>query len=268
MKCSRSAKLAAILGIAAALSSFPAQAQIAVLGSSIQERVAAPGSVYEGSFAVRNDSPVPQEVRISLTDYRFDAGGRTEFAPGGTSARSNARWIQLGAQVVIVAPGQTSVIPYKVQVPSQGTDAAGSYWSVAMIEGPALPKRGASTGSVQVQAVMRQAIQLVTHIGETGAAGISFSNVRIVADSAGSKLVFDTENTGTRARRLALSVEVYSQGGKLVGRFSNTRGLVYPGCSVRQAFAIGAVEKGEYLAFIVADAGKDDLFAGNFVLKL
>jgi hypothetical protein len=268
MRYSRAARLAGTIVAAIICTSAHAAGQVAVIGSSIHERDAAPGASYDGSITIRNDDPAPQQVRIYLTDYRFDAEGRTEFARSGTSARSNAPWISLGAEVVVIPPGQTSVVPYRVTVPTGGTAASGSYWSVAMIEGAAAPIRGADSKSVQLVAVRRQAIQLVTHVGDTGGAAISFSNVRVVADSSGSKLLFDTENTGTRARRLVLSVDLYSPDGRLVGRFSNSRGLVYPGCSIRQSFAIGELAKGEYRVLVVADAGPDDLFAGNFTLIL
>jgi hypothetical protein len=137
-----------------------------------------------------------------------------------------------------------------------------------MIEGePSFNAGTKRTGSVKVNAVVRQGVQLVTHVG-VAAASVSFSNVQVENDSADSVLRFDAENVGSRARRLTLSVDLYSDDGALVGRYSKVRGLVYPGSSIRQAFSIGRVKKGDYHAFVVADAGDDDLFAGNFKLKL
>jgi len=262
-----------ILLLATALSSVTplarAEAQVSVVNNSIQEQQASAGSEYQGSIVLRNDGPESQHVRVYLTDYSFTANGVSAFAEPGSSPRSNARWITFGSQSVVVAAYQSSTVTYRVTVPElPGASGSGSFWSIAMIEGESVTARpAANQRGVQLNTVVRHGIQLVTHVGTTGAASVAFSNVTVLTGDSGPTLQFDSGNNGQRARRLSLSVDLYAEDGTLVGRFTKERGLVYPGCSIRQTFSIGALKKGNYTAFVVADAGDDDLFAGNFKLK-
>jgi hypothetical protein len=266
MKLSR---IVALLLLTTAVSSRDAASQVSVVGGLVHERTSPAGRNYEGFIEVRNDGPVPAAVRVYLTDYHFDAEGRSRFSEAGTTPRSNARWVTLGSHSVRVSPRQSSRITYQVNVPVALQDSTGgSYWSVAMIEvepEAASPKRA---GSVEIRTVVRQGVQLVTHVGQSGSASISFANVMVVADTLGPAVTFDVANDGTRARKLMLSVDLYSEKGELVARMTKSRGLLYPGCSIRQAFSLAALKKGSYRAFVVADAGDDDLFAGQFALKL
>jgi len=256
--------------LAAMLPNERVAAQISIVGGSILETQASPGSEYEGGLVVRNDAAKPQHVRVYLTDYSFTANGTSNFGDAGSSPRSNARWISLAAQTAVIAPGQSAAIRYRVSVPALSPGVAGgSYWSMAMIEAEELPA-GVSgrTRGVSVRTVIRPGVQIVTHVGTTASASIGFSNVQVSRGATGTELRFDARNDGSRARRLTLSVDLYTAAGAFVGRFSKSRGLVYPGASIRQAFVLGSISKGDYLAFIVADAGDDDLFAGNFRLEL
>src|SRR5690349_18885681 len=70
-----------------------ARAQIAVVGNTVEERVAAAGETYAGSIVVRNLTQQAQPVRIYQTDYRFFADGTSHFDDPGTTPRSNAKWI-------------------------------------------------------------------------------------------------------------------------------------------------------------------------------
>jgi hypothetical protein len=253
---------------ATATSGRAADAQVSVVGNSVQEHQALPGSEYEGSIVLRNDGAQAQQVNVYLTDYRFSANGASDFAEAGTLQRSNARWITFGSQNVVVLPHQSATVTYRIKVPRPQTDSiSGSYWSIAMVEGQPIAASATKPG-VQIRTVIRQAIQLVTHVGSTGSASVSFANVKVVPDSIGMALSFDTQNDGVRARRLSLSVDLYGENGVLVGRYTRARGLVYPGCSIRQSFGIGTLKKGKYVAFLVADAGDDDLFAGTFKLTI
>jgi hypothetical protein len=132
------------------------------------------------------------------------------------------------------------------------------------------PDAGVSrrAGTVDVRTVVRHGVQLVTHAGSQGTASVSFANLSVARDSAGHSLQFDTSNDGSRARKMLLSVDVYSETGQLVAKLSKQRGIIYPGCSIRQKFSLSGLKKGNYTAFVVADTGEDDLFAGNFRFAL
>ncbi len=256
-------------GVVASAAPFSVcRAQISVVGTSIREHEALPGTSYTGSFTVRNDGTESQEIRAYLTDYRFAASGKVEFAEAGSTQRSNASWLSLSPSTLRLAAHQTATIGYTVKIPVlNGNAATGSYWSVIMIEGtPSIAT--VSSRAVRVTAIFRQGMQLVTHIGNSGAASVALSKPQLVPDSTGTALQFDAANDGVRARRLTLSLDLYAEDGKFIGKFTRERGLVYPGSSIRQTFSLGPLAKGIYLASVVADAGQDDLFAGNFKLTL
>ncbi len=259
--------LLAALSLTAPL--LPSEAQIAVLNGSIQEQEATAGLEYSASIVVRNSGAEAQEVSVYLTDYEFTADGKSAYGAAGTSKRSNARWITLGAQTVVIAPSQSSTITYRVIVPNTaGSPVDGSYWSMVMIEGKPSRPPAAKDRSIGISTVVRHGIQIVTHVGKEASAAVAFSNVSLAPGDSGMALRFDTENSGERARRLSLSVDLFNENGVLVGRFTKVRGLVYPGCGIRQIFNLGSIPKGKYHAFIVADAGDDDLFAGKFPLEI
>jgi hypothetical protein len=249
----------------AIVASRPSSAQVTVVGSLVHEQTAAPGGTYDASITLRNDGAAVARVRVYLTDYRFDADGRSEFRDAASTPTSNAAWITLGTRSLAIAPHQSARIPYKVKIPSTpGDSTAGSFWSVAMVEMEPYTAQSKKAGTVAIATVVRHGVQLVTHIKDRGAASIAFSKVKIATDTLGPVLQFDAANDGSRARKLLLSVDLYDEAGRPVARLTRQRGIVYPGCSVRQAFSLAGLKKGTYSAFVVADAGDDDLFAGTF----
>ena len=64
---------------ALALMPVAVSAQIAVVGSTVEERVAARGETYVGTIVVRNQTQQDQPVRIYQTDYLFYADGTSHF---------------------------------------------------------------------------------------------------------------------------------------------------------------------------------------------
>jgi len=93
--CNRtSLRVLALMTLAVMAVPATARAQIAVIGSTVEERDAAPGQRYEGTIVVRNLTTSPQPVRIYQTDYRFFADGTSHFDSAGSQPRSNARWVR------------------------------------------------------------------------------------------------------------------------------------------------------------------------------
>lgn len=259
--------LVAILALAA-LGAAPrtAAAQIAVLSSTVQEHDAAPGERYTGTIRVLNPSAEPQTVRIYQTDYLFDARGTSRFDAVGTVARSNARWVALGAGQLTVPAGTETSVTYTVSVPA-GDTLRGSFWSTVMVEG--LPSGAAATAharGVGVGAVVRYAIQVATHVGG-GDRLVRFSDVALHAADTANVLELVVANVGERAYRPALWVELYDEGGALRARRRQERGLLYPGTSLRQRFDLGALAAGGYRAVVFADAGGDAVHAATYRVR-
>lgn len=246
-----------------------ARAQIAVVGSTIEERIAAPGETYTGTIVVRNLTQQDQPVRIYQTDYMFFADGTSHFDSVGTTKRSNGAWITPTVRSLLVAPGSEMTASYTVKVPAAGS-LSGTYWSAVMVEGAPLEAGRPSVGRPQVGlgAVVRYAVQVATHIRDTGSRKVGFANSRFLsnADSTQS-FELEVQNQGERAYRPALWIEVYDEQGTLRANVRQERGLLYPGTSLKQTFALGRLGPGTYRAIVFADSGEDAVFASQFTLR-
>jgi hypothetical protein len=244
-------------------------AQIAVLNEAVNERNVTPGQTYQGRLLIRNMGTEPQETRVYQTDYAYWADGKAAYDAPGTLARSNAKWMKLSSTYLVVPPGETVPILYDVTVP---TDSAmvGTYWSMVMIEAiVAGSKDSRRPPNARVQfglsVTTRYGTQIATHFGNSGASKLAFDCLTATSDSSGMRrLQYDFINTGQRAHRFAMSMELYNEAGELVKKASQVRGLLYPGTSARQNFEVGNIPHGTYTAVLVADAGGDQVFGGQF----
>jgi hypothetical protein len=244
-------------------------AQIAVVGSTVEERVAAPGDSYAGTIVVRNLTKQVQPVRIYQTDYLFFADGTSHFDDPGTTAHSNAKWITPTVRSLIVPPSSEMTVTYTVKVPANDS-LVGTYWSTIMVEGAPSEAGRSSSGRPQVGvgAIMRYAVQVATHIKTTGSRKVSFANSRFVTNPDSTQAFeLEVQNVGERAYRPALWIEVYDEQGALKVNVRQERGLLYPGTALKQTFALGKLPHGTYRAIVFADSGEDAVFASQFTLK-
>jgi len=247
-----------------------ARAQIAVLSSTVEEKTAAPGEKYSGTIVISNQSAQPQVARIYQTDYRFASDGTAHYDDAGTSPRSNARWITPQASRVVVPPNSQVAVPYAVAVPL-GDSLRGTYWSMIMVEGapvePGAPSAGGKP-AVAIGAVMRYAVQLATHIRDTGSRTVQFAQAGAAkAPGGAAALDLDVTDTGERGFRPVLWVEVYDAQGTLRAKAKQSRGLLYPGTSLHQHFDLGTLPAGTYKAVVFADTGADAVFATQYTVN-
>ena len=260
-----------IAALAACIGPAAARAQIAVLSSTVEEKVAVPGERYTGTIIVSNPGAQPQVARLYQTDYRFASDGTAHYDDPGTSPRSNASWITPQATRITVPPSSQVAVPYSVVVP-QGDSLRGTYWSLIMVEGaPTEPSASGSVAgkpAVAVGAVMRYAIQLATHIRNSGTRTVQFTSPAATKAADGSAVLdVDMLNTGERGYRPTLWVEVYDAQGALRGKAKQSRGLLYPGTSLHQHFDLGKLASGTYKAVIFADTGEETVFATQYTIS-
>jgi len=259
-RCVRAAWLSGLAALAL-LAPSPARAQIAVLTNTVEERIAAPGESYRGSIVVLNTTAVEQRVRIYQTDYTFSADGKSDFAEMGSSARSNATWVTPASQTLVLPPNAQLPLTYSVRVPPD-SGLTGSYWSTIMVEGTAGRAPAERRGSVGLASVIRYAVQVATHIQASGSRQVQFAAPVVATDSSGHRTVqLVLTNVGQRAYRPVVWVELYDNLGELRGKVEQTRGLLYPGTSLKQTFAFADLPRGTYKAIIFADTGDDAIFA-------
>ena len=244
-----------------------AAGQIAVVGSTVEEHTAVPGQTYEGTILVKNLTAIPQAVHVYQTDYHFFADGTSHFDAPGSTPRSNAAWVKPSATSIVIPPNSETTIGYSIAVPKIDT-LRGTFWSALMVEGAPTAPPAAANKQVGLGAVVRYAVQLATHLPAPGSRKVAFLNQTQTTDSTGHRIVqLEVENVGDRAYRPSMWVELYNDGGALLGRREQQRGLLYPGTSLRQRFEFDALPAGTYKAVVFADTGDDAVFATQYKLQ-
>jgi hypothetical protein len=250
-----------------ALASSTLSAQVSVQGSTVHEFDAPPGAIRTGSIPVSNTTARPQIARIYLSDYIFFADGTSRFDPPGSLRRSNSRWIQLSAQELTIPPGATVPVSYTVRVPNVDS-LTGSYWSMVMVEGAGAPGPTTQRG-VGLTATVRYGVQVVTHLPKEGTRRVAITSGKLSPDSGrGPVLDLEIQNTGERATKFEVTTELYDSEGTVRARRQQSRGLTYPGSSLRHRVELGRLPSGQYTAVVVLDAGDGNLTGAQYTLRL
>lgn len=258
----------AALFVVGALLGAPAHAgaQIAVLGSTLDEHTVAPGQRHTGTIIVRNLTAQPQPARIYQADYTFFADGTSHFDTAGTTARSNARWVTTSASSITVAPNSDVEVSYAVTVPPIDS-LRGTYWSTIMVEGAPTAPPPAGTRQVGLGATIRYAIQVATQLPTTGTRRVRIAKLAFATDSSGGRVLdVAVANGGERGYRPNIWVELYDRTGAIRSRSQQQRGLLYPGTSLKQRFSFARLPAGEYKAVVFVDTGDDTVSAAQYKL--
>lgn len=249
------------------------QAGVLIKAGMTQEKMAKPGENYRGTIVLQNTDDRPAEAKVYQTDYNFAADGSNDFGSPGQMYRSNARWINLSQEVITIPPKGTARIDYDVKVPaSQAKTLSGTYWSLVMVE--PIAQESAESGAkppdntAQVLEVSRYGVQIVTHLGSGGDAGLSFANPRILVEDGKRLFAVDVENTGQTWLRPGVTLELYNQTGSPVGKLQGVAQRLYPGTSAKFQIDLGQIPKGKYLGLVVADGTGDNLFGANVELDI
>jgi hypothetical protein len=248
-----------------------AQARVSIIGGLTHEKQAALNETYEGSIIVKNKGDRTEEIRIYQTDYLYYFDGTNDYNQPGKLVRSNANWISFNPHRLTIPARSTAKIDYTVKVPDD-PNLQGSYWSMIMIEEiPATSPLSSQPETAEFQVgiiqIVRYAIQMTTHINDTGERKLEFLQTQLLREGEQRVLQVDIENTGQRFLAPYLWVDLYDRTGRYIGRFDCDRKRIFPGASVRYKVDLTNVPEGDYKALVVADAGGDDIFGGNYNLK-
>ncbi|HOS97236.1 MAG TPA: hypothetical protein PLU54_06240 [Deltaproteobacteria bacterium] len=264
-----------ILTLLALLAWLPpaAQADISVEGGLTYEKTSRPGEQYQGVIMLKNQAEAPREIKIYQTDYRFDCEGKTTYGEPGTTPRSNARWMTFSPGRVIIPPKEKASITYTIAVPADES-LRGTYWSMLMVE--VIPEKSPEASgpektrqpSLGIIQVMRYAVQIITHVGDTGSREVKFLQTKVSRENGARILQVDVENTGERLVRPQVWTELFGGDGASLGRFPGEQYRLYPGTSRRFSIDITSIPAGTYKTLVVADCGADDLFGITYTLKL
>ena len=243
-------------------------AQIAITNEMSHYDVSFPGQTVYGSIKIQNIGTKNERVSLYQKDYLYHADGSNIFGNPGLDARSNAKWVALSQNEVLIAPDKEVEIPYSIKIPSDAT-LKGAYWSLVMVQSvtnSVLNPDKPPENSLGVQTGTRFGVQIITAIGDTGEGKITFSNPKIIHDDDTYGLQVDLENSGDRFLKAGIYVDLYSANGDYQGRFVGEKRSLLPGTSVRSSIMFPKKEAGRYKAQVVADCGGNDLFGVMYSL--
>jgi len=255
-----------LMALCAALAPGMSAAAVTPDGESTQVRSARAGETYRGTIAIRNPGREFVEVKLYQTDYAFTADGTNRFDTPGTAARSNAGWLHLNREQLVIGPETSANVDYEVRVPDVALE--GTYWSVVMIQELSRAEAGQPRSGMKLGQTLRHAIQIVTEMGESGRGQVAFRNARLQRDGAKRELDVDLENTGDRWMRTDVWLELHDANGRFFGRYAAPRRRTFPGTSVRNRIELSGAPVGKYIGLLVADGGRNDLYGMQIELDL
>ena len=257
---------------------FPicAQTDIIMNGSLSHVHQTDPGITYKDQILVNNTGNKKVEVKVYQTDYRFYANGDNFYDETGTIKRSNANWIKFSPQIFIMEGNTERTIYYTVSVPQKlenknsTTPFSGSYWSLIMIESRPVDEVDIKINHSQldISAIMRYGVQIVTNIGSSGQKNLIFNNSRLLKENNNLFLQFDIENNGDQLLIPNVWLELYNSNGESVGNFNTDPKRTFPDTSIRHTIKLDNVPNGDYKALIIADCGEDNLFGHQLTLNI
>ncbi len=241
-----------------------------VIGKLGRDYTVSPGMSIVGRIIVKNPSVEPVEVEARLADYIFQADGTNNFVEPGTLPRSNASWVTISPQQLVIPPNETLSFSYRIDVPDD-PDLEGSYWSIVLISPVVKPYAVESEEGktvVGIQSVLQYGVQLATHFSGTGSREMKVLESHLVEVDGEPQLELQVASTGTLMIRPRMWVELFDEEGASSGRFEGTSMRAYPGCSVRVQIPLSGVSAGSYTALLVADLGNDDLVGMRYQLEI
>lgn len=245
------------------------RARAVTISSLTHERQASPGETYSGSIEIVNNDDLPASVELYQTDYTFQSDGSNAFNTAGSSARSNATWLDFSPNRIIIPAHATYLVNYSVDVPANDS-LTGTYWSMLMVEesAPAQTAQDPVEKQASISQIVRYGVQCITHIGSTGQSDLEITGAKLVADSVNVKeLQLDVKNDGNRWAVPIVWAELFDTNGKTAGKFECEKKRVFPGTSVRFKIKLNDELKGSYKALIVLDTGGEDVIGAKYDLE-
>lgn len=242
------------------LLSIPIFGRWSVSGELTHYDIAQPGERLARSVEIQNQSNEDLVIIIKKSDYAFNAEGQRWFIEAGKLKRSNAGWIDLSNQEIIVKGKSNITFEYRVNVPDN-KDLSGSYWSLLFIQ----EKADTAQTANNIQINQRYAIQSIVQIENSGDYNIEFLNAEFSKTSNNFDLKI--KNNGTRWIKANVWLEVYDQNGKKIGKFSAQPIKLYPETSIVSQIPLISLNKGKYYIVAVVDCGNNKIFGSQYTLE-
>jgi len=243
-----------------------AKANILVMNGLTHEHQAVQGEVRNGIIELKNVSQESQSVQLYQRDYWYSYQGENRHDTPGTLKRSNAGWININPTFITLEPGGTATVEYEITIPDIDS-LTGTYWSIIMVEGIQPPDTAASEG-IKINTVIRYAVQIITHIGNSGTVNVTFLHFNLSKQENRTELSVVLENVGERLVKPEVSVEIFDSNGATLGVTTAESRKLYPGTSANFFLDLSHLKTGSYTGILIADCGDDYVFGSNLTLDI
>jgi len=240
---------------------------VVVLGNLHRVHDIYPGQTQNGNIIISNPTKERTQVKVYITDYRFDADGKTSYGDPSTNPRSNARWIDMGSEIITIEAQESYELNYFINVPQDST-LNGTYWSMVMIQEVVEREGSGPESGLHMRTATRTGIQMITNINRETITDITIIDSRLRQTESQNFLVCDIQNTGNTLVITDFQVELYNFDGNCLGIYSGEQRAVYPKMSTRLQVELGDVSPGKYKALIILDCGKNNVFGADYTLEL
>lgn len=77
-----------------------------------------PGETIDDAFAVRNDGASPLSLSLYAADAFTTREGNIDLLPAGEQSADAGTWVELDVEEVVLDPGETRVVPFRLVVPT------------------------------------------------------------------------------------------------------------------------------------------------------
>ncbi|OJU80001.1 MAG: hypothetical protein BGO10_06840 [Chlamydia sp. 32-24] len=239
--------------------------QAVIQGELFFSKDVQPKQKLQSSITLSNDQAIPKEIHLKLVDYSYNANGETFFLKPGTLTRSNAAWIKLQKDHVILPPHSTQEIFYTIHVPNDPL-LQGTYWSLILVE-PQINALPTPNEQLNLLVQVRYGFQILCHIGQ-GIGKLKFIKKELQTRENKSFITFDVHNSGEIYLKPKIILKIFDEQGKLFKTFSTNEEKIYPETSVRYSIELKGLPSNTYTAFSILDAGKKQIFTEQFKLQV
>lgn len=245
------------------------QASIVVLNGLTHHYKVENGKVYKGKIALENTDSKPQNVKIFLQDFTYQADGTINYTAPHTNEKTNTDWIKLNTNFITLKAKEKTEVYYEITIPDQ-LAKAGSYWSVIIVEPVEDIKPSDSKQGVNITSIIRYAIQVITdYDSEKVKPDLKFESVKIDKEEGKQVVKIAIANKGDIYTKPTVSIEIYNRKtGQKVGTFSSQAMGLLPQTSKSYHINLNKIPPDQYNAVIIATDEDENAFALNVELEI
>lgn len=233
----------------------------AVIKNNIVQIITAqPGQEIPLKLTLSNDSDKPAVYHCSLCDYQCNSAGENYYLPVGSLPHSSTSWIQLANETISLGAHTDQNLYGTIRIPNDPA-LKGSYCCVLLIEpneAVPLPPSPASEG-ITLLVKIRYACQLIINIGK-GLASLKTEKPTIVELDNSKKLSIDLLNNGEVYIAAQATLKLFNKQGQPIGELTAAPQRLFPNSSTRCLIDVDSLSKGEYIGFLLLDAGQGQVF--------